>query len=421
VDGPAATLLLDAGIAAGLGLMIGLEREQHEVEENGARESTLGVRSFALLALLGWAAGYLGLTLPWLPPVIAVVVGALVIAAYLREPTRGTTTEVAAVLTHLLGMLVSRARVLAVALAIVTALLLVSKPWFGKLVPRLRRMDITATLQMGILFAIVLPLLPEEARDPWKVLAPRRIGLFVFLILGVDYVGYVLNRTLGKSRGAGLTGLVGGLTSSTAVTASMAQEARRDPASAPAGQLGTFLANAVMTVRIVIISAVVSRRVALAVAPALGAMLACFLGAALWQWRRLRRAAQGKQAAAEVELRNPLSLVPAVKWGLFLCFVLVAAAVGKQLLGDRGVLVAAALSGLADVDAITLAAARDAESGSLGLGYAALAIVIAASMNNVIKGGIAVVTGGKRYGALVAAVFGAALVAGVGVALASML
>jgi len=246
------------------------------------------------------------------------------------------------------------------------------------------------------------------------VLSPRRIGLFVTLVIGVDYVGYVLNRTVGRRRGAGLTGLVGGLTSSTAVTAAMAQDARRDPEGIAAGQLATFLANGVMAARIVVIAAVVSPRVAIAVTPALGAALLCFVGGAVWKWR----AASGSRESGGVELKNPLAIVPALKWGLFLSAVLVIAAVGQRLFGERGLLVAAGLSGLADVDAITLAASRQVASGDLGAEVAVLAIVIAAAMNTVVKGGIALVSGGKRFGRDVALVFGLALLVALGVALA---
>lgn len=414
--------LWDAAVAVALGLMIGLEREHHDILEDKKPAAMLGVRSFALLSLLGWAAGYLGVLTAsaWLPAAAMLGVTGLVATGYFsdRSGGKGLTSELAALVTVALGMLVLYHRALAAALAVLVTLLLISKPWFGQLVPRLRRVDLTASLQIAILLAVVLPLLPEEANDPWHVLEPRRIGLFVTLIMGVDYVGYVLHRTLGARRGAGLTGLLGGLTSSTAVTAAMARRGSSTPADIATGQMATFLANAVMAGRILVITSVVSRPLALALAPAMGGAAACLLLAALWKWRVSRAAPHD---GSEVEIQNPLSIVAALKWGLFLSFVLVAAAVGRQLLGDRGLIAAAVLSGLADVDAITLAVSRQAVTGELARDVAVLAIVVAAASNTVVKGGIAVVSGGRKYGRDVVIVFAVAVAAAVAAAVVGAL
>jgi uncharacterized membrane protein (DUF4010 family) len=412
-------LVLDAATAVGLGFMIGLEREHHheenEKDENPQGSALLGVRSFTLLAIFGWVTGYFTVALasPWIAAAGLAAIAALIVAAFFVDPShaRGLTTELAALITFALGILVHRERALAAALAVAVTLLLISKPWFARWVPKLRRVDLTASLQIAILLAIVLPLLPTEARDPWGALAPRRIGLFVTLIMGVSFVGYVLHRTVGARRGAGLTGLVGGLTSSTAVTAAMAQQARKSEAMIPTGQMATCLASAVMAGRIVVITAVVSRQVALALLPPLAAMLVVMLGGAAWKWRQSKRAEKDGAAETEVAIRNPLSIVAALKWGVFLSIVLVAAAIGQEYFGSRGLIAAAALSGFADVDAITLAVARQSDGGQLAAATAVLAIVVAASSNTVVKAGIAVVSGGWRYGRDVAIIFGLSLAA----------
>jgi uncharacterized membrane protein (DUF4010 family) len=414
--------LFDAAIALGLGLMIGLEREHHETREDATPEPVLlGVRTLALVALLGWASGLLGQVTgsPWLPAAVLVAIAGLCAATFLthREAATGLTSEVAALVTAVIGMLVHHERMLAVALAVAVTLLLFSKPWFAELMPRLRRVDLAASLQIALLLAIVLPLLPEEASDPWGALPPRKIGLFVALIMGVDYLGYVAHRVLGRQRGAGVIGIVGGLGSSTALTAAMARQARgADDATVAASQMATFLANAVMATRIGVIAAVLSRSLALAVAPALGAALVVFLTGAVWKWRAAREV-KGR-ANDGIELRNPLSLLAALKWGVFLSFVLVAAAVMKDVLGDRGLLAAAAVSGLADVDAITLAVSRQWAGGEVTRQIAVLAIMIAAGTNTLVKGGIALVTGRWAFGRDVALVFAGALTAGIVVALA---
>src|SRR5215510_4596333 len=225
---------IEALIAIGIGLFVGLEREHRHVDEGEPEVHTvLGVRTFALFALLGWLVAAFGGPWPWLAPATLAIVGALIMAQYLREEGQkrlGLTTEVAALVVFVLGMVVHFEELFAVALALTTTLLLISKPWVRSLVPALRRVELTSTLQLAILLAIVLPLLPTEPVDPWGVLPPRKIGLFVVLVAGIGFVGYVLSRVLGASRAAGVTGAVGGLVSSTALTAAMARQASSSPA-----------------------------------------------------------------------------------------------------------------------------------------------------------------------------------------------
>lgn len=419
---------LDAALAIGLGLMIGLEREHHQVvtdrseraDAAPARETLLGVRSFALLALAGWAAGWLAAAsgLVWLPPALLVAIAAILCIPLVREPRDqgGLTTEAAALVTVIIGVMVARDRALAVAVGVATDVLLISKPWFKRVVPRLRHVDFVATIQLVVALAVVLPLLPGETQDPWHALSPRRIGLFVTLILSVSWIGYVLSRVLGPRRGAGLTALVGGLVSSTVVTATMAQRARRSPDLMVTGQMATFLASATMSVRLLVMAAVISPRVALAAAPAVSVIGVGMLVGAVWKWRIGGGKAAPGQAGAELELANPMSLLQALKWAVFMTVVLLAAAAGKQYLGDQGVLVSAALSGLADVDAITLAVTRQAADGSLAANVAVLAIVIAVVVNTLVKAGIALWSGGKTYGRDIAVVFAASVLAGLAVA-----
>ncbi len=421
-------LLIEGAIAAGLGLFIGLEREHSELtgapdaddppaekRSSTAAVAILGVRSFALLALLGWTAALLGERQEWLPIAGLAVTGALVGAQYLRAAAgHGLTTELAAVMTYLLGMMVHHDRRIALALGLVTTLLLLAKPWARTLVPKLRRVELTAALQLGIGLAVLLPLLPTEARDPWGVLSPRKIGLFVLLIAGLGFVGYVLHRVLGQTKGAGLAGLVGGLVSSTAVTAAMAQDAAKRPEHRLSGQLATFLANAVMPIRVLVVTALLSRSITRALALPLGAMTAIMLLGAAWKWRALAATPASKgDEQGKLPLKNPFALLPALKWGLILCAVLVVSAIAKQEFGERGVYLTAAASGLADVDAVTLAVSRGAQSGQLGVSAAVLAITIAVIANTCVKAGIALLAGKRAFGVHVAGVLlGAGLVAG---------
>lgn len=406
-------LLFEGAIALGIGLFIGLEREHRHVDEGEPNATINGVRTFSLLALAGWLAALLQERWPWAAPVLLAMVGLLLVAQYVREsvlPGRlGVTTELAALLTVGYGLLVHVQVRLAVALALVTTLVLVSKPWINVVVPKLLRTELLATLQFLIVVAVVLPLLPEQAVDRWGVLPPRRIGIFVVLVAGVGFVGYVLTRLFGKARAAGVTGIVGGLVSSTAVTANMAAEAAQSRGASEPGQLAVLAANAIMPARVVVILFAVSPATSRAVA---APMLAMSLVLAVFAWR-LRRAVR---PAAKVEERklsvtNPFALLPALKWGAFLCGVLLVAHFARKWLGDSGLLVTAGVSGLADVDAISLVCARDVAAGSLSTDTAALAITIAVMTNSAVKAGIALVSGGKAFGRPVGLALGAGMAA----------
>jgi uncharacterized membrane protein (DUF4010 family) len=288
-----------------------------------------------------------------------------------------------------------------------------------RFVGQLRRIEILATLQLLLMAAIVLPLLPTAPQDPWGALPPRKVGTFIVLIAGVQYVGYVLTRMLGSTRGTGIAGLVGGLTSSTAVTVSMARGARETPALVVPGQLATFLANTVMPVRVALIAGAVSPAVGWRIAAAMGVMALVLLVAALVTWRKLRK--DGATPAAEITLRNPFELWGALTWGAVLCVVLLAAKGATRWLGDEGFLLAAAASGLTDVDAITLAAAEEHRDALLSADIAALAIAIAVGVNTIVKAAMAWFGGGRAFGRAIVVVFLLAVVATVATAVGGML
>ncbi|WP_243300975.1 MgtC/SapB family protein [Geothrix oryzisoli] len=427
--------LKEAAMAVALGLMMGLERErsgfertQESHDEPQRRESdrgeslhgSLGARTFALLTLLGWISvkvGGEGLAMP-----IAVqAFAALLIGLFYHQtssPDRGLTTEIAALAAPLLGMLLTRDALLAVALAVIVTLLLLSKPWFRAWIPRLHREDLTSAMQLLIVFAIMLPLLPPRALDPWGVLSPQKVGWMVALIAAVDFLGYALNRVLGSRRGAFMTGLVGGMVSSTVVTVTMSRQAREDPTFCEHGQAAVMLACAVMGVRVVILAGVVGgpdlvRPLLLPMA----AMVAMLLAAVWWTFRSGSARTAG---AGEMPLRNPFHLKRALGWGLALATVMLVSAAARAWFGDRGLIVTAGLSGVADVDPITLAVSSQIHTSSLSAGTAVLAIVTAIAANTLAKAGFAWISGGRAFGQRLTAMLAASLVVALAVAAVSL-
>jgi uncharacterized membrane protein (DUF4010 family) len=193
----------------------------------------------------------------------------------------------------------------------------------------------------------------------------------------------------------------------------MARESKTHPELTAACKLATLLANAVMAVRVTVITALLAPDVAWRLAPAMGAMVAVLVVAAILRVRASRGAAVDEKAFA---LRNPFALVPALTWGAILCAVLLLTQLAKIYVGSRGVLLAAGASGLADVDAIVLASSRQAENGELSADLAALAIAIAVAANSTVKSAIALIGGGARFGRAIAVALGLGVLLAAGVA-----
>jgi uncharacterized membrane protein (DUF4010 family) len=248
-------------------------------------------------------------------------------------------------------------------------------------VQRLDREDVYAGLRLLIATFIVLPLLPDRPIDPWGALHPRSLWMLVLLISSLSLVGYVATRLLGAHRGIPLTGLTGGLVSSTAVTLAFSRQSR-DPAYAsavPALASGILLGWAVMFVRVIVEVLVVNRALLPHVLVPFAAMATAAVAAAWY----LRRGVGAAERTEGVPLTNPFSLSAAIKFAAFFALVLLVVTLVQTYLPGRGVYVVAALAGTTDVDAITLSMAQYARSGSAEL--AVTAITVAALTNTVVK------------------------------------
>lgn len=384
-------LTLRFATALGLGVLLGLERERAKKEAEFA-----GVRTLGMLALAGGIAAFVDVDLgrPWLALAIFVAMAALVTVSYAITAERGQlgmTTEVTALLAFLLGYLCVAGHGLAAAtLAVASGSLLALKEWLHGLAKRIEPADVEATLKFAIVSVIVLPLVPDRSfgPPPLDVINPFKIWLMVVLISGLNFASYLLVKIVGTEHGIGLTGLLGGLVSSTAVTLGFAQRSRETPKQAAPLALGILIAWTVMFARVVVLVAAVDR----ALVPRIAlAMLAFGVPSLLICWFLWRR---GTGTAASVSAgKNPFELGQAIRFGLVFGVVTFAAKAAQVYLGAAGLYLAAGLAGLTDVDAIALSmsqlAAADPASGEL----AARAIVIAVIANTLFKTGMVVVLG----------------------------
>jgi uncharacterized membrane protein (DUF4010 family) len=410
---------LSLGLALAAGLLIGLEREQSAPADPRAESFLGGARTHPLVALAGALAALLARPLGAVP--LAVAFAALVVFLAVnyvddvrRGKDRGLTSEAAFLVSFLLGaaaavpgLASSPGRRVAAVLgtAVVAAALLSSKPVLQPLMRRVSREDLVSTLKFLIVAVVLVPLLPDRALGPLGALNPRVVGWMMLLVTGVSFVGYAATRLLGPSRGLGLTGLVGGLVSSTAVTLSMSARAREDASLARPAALAVVLASSVVFLRVEAMVALVNPELARQLAVPMLAMAGTGLAASLAMHRR------GAAAAAAVELRNPVSLSSAAKFTLLFAAVLVAAKAANLWLGSAGVYVAALAAGTTDMDAIALSMAELAPA-QLPVREAATAVFLAGVTNTVVKGVLAVSLGGWAFGRTVAAALGAIVAAG---------
>jgi uncharacterized membrane protein (DUF4010 family) len=407
------TLATRLAVALAIGFIIGVERGwQGRQTREGLR--TAGVRTFACVGLFGGlaslladelGAGFLGVAL--------LALAAVVTAAYWLTAREGgdygTTSEMALLLTFGLGALATRGyESEAVAAAVVVSAILGFKRELHASLERLDRREIAATLQLLVIAAVVLPLLPNRELGPWQALNPRGIGLLVLLIAAISYVGWFLARWLGARAGILLTSLLGGLSSSTAVTVSYARMARRgagDPALLGAG---IALAAGTMAVRLLVVVGAVEGALVPRIAAPLALLAFVPVAAALLVARRSARSTH----PAELTLRNPLDLESALAFGALLSVIFLLVRGAQAWLGSAGIYAVAALSGVADVDAVSLSLARSA-GGRVSLDVAARGILLAAFVNTAVKGILAGLIGGRALALRCAPILAVALVAGV--------
>lgn len=412
-------LYVSLGLAIAAGLLIGIEREM-SAPTDGSQSFLGGARTHPMVALAAGLSVLVSRETGW--PVVVVAFAALVLFLIVnfvddvrRNANRGLTSEAAFLVSFLLGALSltrdvirpAEHKYLAVAGAAVLATALLSaKPALNPLVRRITRQDVVATLKFLILAIVVLPLLPDRPLGPFGALNPLQIGTLVVLTAAISFLSYAAIRILGPQRGLGLTGLVGGLASSTAVTLSMSGRARAEPRLVDSLALSVVLSSSIMFVRMGILVAVAGPRLLRLAWVPLSAMAVAGLLVSLWFYRRSQRTAKG-----ELELANPFELWQAIKFAFFFALVLLGSKAATVWLGAKGAYAAAALAGMADVDAITLSLSRLGQ-GELGPRVAVVAIFLAGASNTVVKAILAARLGGWAFGRRIAGAFGVILAAG---------
>jgi uncharacterized membrane protein (DUF4010 family) len=380
-----------------IGIFIGGEREyskwKYKVHTFG------GIRTSILISILGALSGYFTIHFKnlffWFVPFV--VVSAFVLINYVMTIKRykeiHTTTGISAILIFILSSIVFFGfDKIALALGILIAVLLAFKIYLHTFIKKITKKELHDTLKFAIISLVILPFLPNKAYGPLAVLNPYHIWLMVVFISAISFIGYILVKLIGANRGIGITGFVGGLVSSTAVAMTFSEKSKKSSRKLTnAFALAIVLASTTMFLRVLFEILVVNRSLLDNLIIPLGLMS---LGGFAFSYFFYKTKKSGK--GQKLDLKSPFTLKPALKFGIFFAFILLLSKAAQMYLGNTGVYITSIISGLADVDAITLSMASFASNNIVTEKVATSAITLAVLTNNVVKGGISYIWGSKE-------------------------
>lgn len=403
-------LYLLLGLSLGMGLLVGLQREY-------ASSKTAGIRTFPLITLTGTVCGLLAkefdvwiLVAGFLGVISLLIIGSIQKIKDKQEGG-GITTEAAVLLMFSLGAyLVFGEPIVAVVLTGVTTVLLHFKTSLHGWVDKIGEQDLRAVMQFVLITMVILPVLPNTTYDQYEVLNPRDIWLMVVLIVAISLCGYFAYKLLGDKIGALLGGILGGLISSTATTVSYSKIAARNMTAGKFAAFVIITASAISLVRVLIEIRIV--------APSSFMNLVFPLVAELAVMIVLTGILSFKQRKGDYKMqdqKNPAELKSAIAFGLLYAVISFLSAAAKDKFGNEGLYVVSILSGLTDMDAITLSTAKMAEQKNIDASLGWRLILIAFLANLVFKGGIAMVIAGKDFAKTIALLFGIAILTGLAI------
>ncbi len=398
----------DLVIAIILGFIIGLQREIQVYYENSKEFG--GARTFAIISLIGYLSAYLTTYTEWILP--SVILGLIIFLTYIHSKTAvltkdiGTTTEFAAIATFLVGaLLFFKDKQSAIYSAILILFLLGLKSKIKEVEGKITRKDLSLAILFFLMTFVILPVLPKEPIDPFGIFNPYQIWLMVVLISGLSFLGYISVKFIGVKKGLLATGFFGGLVSSTAVALSLSKKVIANKELSLYLAVAIGVASSTMFFRVIIEVAIVDKNL-------LKFILYPFLAATISGYiylYMLYKKSSFKLSSAEVEFKNPLELKEAIKVGLVFGIIFGSISIVEKYFGNAGVYVISIISGLTDVDAITLSIANMSAKGEFSLKSASIAIVLASVSNSLSKMFIVIYLGGKVLGKYIAGFFAVSL------------
>jgi uncharacterized membrane protein (DUF4010 family) len=388
-------------VAALGGTAVGLER-QRSGHADGPSARFAGIRTFTMLGALAGLVGWLWMT--GVTVLAAILLGgavAITVSAYIASSRQNVdgTTEVAALIVMAAGVLAGMGSLrLASGIIAVEVLLLIEKSRLHALATRIDDIDLRSGVRFGVMALVILPVLPQGPYGPFGGVRPRELWALVLFFSGLSFFGHVMRRVAGPGRGYLVSGLIGGLVSSTNVTLTFARLSRHQPSMERALAFGALGANAVLYPRVLAAIAVLNPALMLPAIPYLAApALVVAIAAAVG----VRKPDQDGDETGSLPLRNPLQLSAAVQMAILFQVVIMAVGLARSRWGEAGTVATAAVLGLTDVDALTVSMAREV-APKVSLDVAARAIAIGVLANTTLKTGVALTFGGSKFRTIVA-------------------
>ena len=404
-----ADLLIKLGIATGLGLVMGLEREFSKPHE---KTFMAGFRTFPLITLFGFITSFFSDIYSWyvfLAGFIGILTLVLVAKAFMaRQGNVGTTTGSAVFISYFIGALVHLDfTLLAVTLAVIVTFLLSLKLQFQNIAGNFTQQDIYALLQFIVISGIILPVLPDRTIGPYEILNPREIWYMVVLITGLSFTGYLFSKFIGTEKGILITSIVGSLASTTAVTWDYSSKSSKNPHLSNNYSVGIMTGSSIMYMRVLLVAWVINSNFAVHLVIPL-AMLSVISLTSGFLIHKLRKNTAGN---SELKLANPLDLVTAFKFALLFGATLFLVNMAEKWLGESGVYIISAISGSTDVDPVSISIAKMA-GAKISIITGAKAVVLATLSNTLVKYIMCIMFGSAQLRLMTTYGFGSVLAAG---------
>lgn len=398
-------------VAIGIGSVIGLERQYNAMKENSHGYS--GIRTFIFHSLFGFIAGlFYFLLSPWIYASLFLGLVVLTTVSYWQtalQGDRGMTTELSSLLTFLLGSMALYGLIeISLMLTVILVVILSSKFQLKVMVGKITADELYAFIRFVVLALLIFPFLPDQPFGPYDVLNPREIGWVVLLTSGLGFFGYMLIKFVGENKGILLSGILGGLVSSTAVTWVFAQKSKENPSLSASCATAILAASSIMFIRVLVWTFIFNNALFQSLFLTFSAIFLTTLGVTLYSFSLQKKE---MNSSAELPLKKPLDLKSALVFGALYMVILLAVSYANENLGNSGILISSAIAGISDIDAITISVAK-LTGNPLSINLAGMAILIASVSNTLVKLGIGFYAGGHPLRKHLIRGYGAGILAG---------
>jgi len=378
-------------IAIILGAFIGLQFRKNAEEKDYTSDQTFaGMRTCMAIALLGYLSVYLSTFNSLVFPIFTGFFLLLIIISQIYssfiEKKPGGTSEISLAILYLVGVLIGFGEInIGIIITIILSIIASGRKFIYQFSDKFSSIEIIDTVKFAIIVFLILPILPNEAIDPWGVINPYHIWLMVILISGISFIGYMASKFVGKKKGILLSGFIGGAVSSTAVTTAMAIENKKNPRHINPYIMAILLASIMMYIRVIIEAAIINQALLEKLLIPIGAMLITMLGFTVHAYYARKTKKKSPKLKKEIAIESPFSLQPALKFGLFFIVILFLIKITETYLGNQGIYLSAIISSLADVDAITISLSSLSANQVIDTSTTIRAITLAVIANTFIK------------------------------------